>query len=328
MIPLSQIRTLGRGLARPECVLATANGRLYCSSWRGGVTILEADGGQWELLARDADFEVLPNGITLMPDGSFLLSHLGAETGGVFRLHADGRLEAFLLEVDGIELPPTNYAHLDTAGRIWITVSTRQVPRANGYRADVADGFIILVDERGARIVADDLGYTNECIVHPDGKQLYVNETFSRRLTRFALDADGSLSDRQVVAEFGAGSFPDGLVFDAAGGAWITSIVSNRVLHLDAAGKLEIVVEDNEPDHVARAEAAYLEGSMGRPHLDQAKSRLLRNISSMAFGGRDLKTAYLGCLLDDRLYAFDAPVAGHPPAHWHFSGPRRADHAT
>lgn len=82
MIPLSQIRTLGRGLHRPECVLAAANGRIYCSNWRGGVTILQSDGARWDLLARNAGFDILPNGMTLMPDCSFLLSHLGAETGG------------------------------------------------------------------------------------------------------------------------------------------------------------------------------------------------------------------------------------------------------
>jgi hypothetical protein len=31
-----------------------------------------------------------------------------------------------------------------------------------------------------------------------------------------------------VVTEFGAGTFPDGLVQDATGDFWVTSIVSNR----------------------------------------------------------------------------------------------------
>jgi hypothetical protein len=55
---------------------------------------------------------------------------------------------------------------------------------------------------------------------------------------------------------------------------------------------------------------------MGRPHLDKAAGRVLRNISSIAFGGPALRTAYLGCLLDQRLPTFDVPVAGQPPAHW------------
>jgi hypothetical protein len=55
---------------------------------------------------------------------------------------------------------------------------------------------------------------------------------------------------------------------------------------------------------------------MGRPHLDKAAGRILRNISSLAFGGPDLRTAYLGCLLGDTLAHFRSPVAGHPPRHW------------
>ena len=46
------------------------------------------------------------------------------------------------------------------------------------------------MDEAPARVVADGLGYTNECAIHPSGQWLYVNETFARRLSRFRLAAD------------------------------------------------------------------------------------------------------------------------------------------
>ncbi len=323
-IPLEQVEIVGHDLARPECVLCTANGRAYVSDWRGGITVLEADGSQWQMLARQAGFDLRPNGITLMADGTVLLSHLGPETGGVFRLHANGDLEPFVTEIDGAPLPPTNYAHLDPAGRVWITVSTRQVPRAAAYRADVADGFIVLADERGARIVAEGLGYSNECIVHPDGKRLFVNETFARRLSAFDIAANGDLGERHTIAEFDAGTFPDGLAFDADGGAWITSIVSNRVIRVPPGGAPEIVIEDNDPAHLDWVEAAFVAGEMGRPHLDEVKSARLRNVSSLAFGGPDLQCAYLGCLLGESIYRFAAPVAGHPPAHWRFDGPRQS----
>jgi len=323
MIDLDEIVTLGRDLARPECVLATENGRVYAADWRGGAMILEADGSQWSLLTRAPGFQVKPNGITLMADGSILLCHLGDEDGGVFRLHEDGTLEPFLTEADGVALPPTNYAHLDRQDRVWITVSTRLVPRARGYSHDNADGFIVLVDSDGARIVADGLGYTNECIVHPDGQRLFVNETFSRRTTAFDIADNGDLKRKTTVTEYGAGTFPDGLAFDADGDMWITSIVSNRVLRVARDGTQGIVVEDCDNDHIGWVEAAFQEGTMGRPHLDDVKSKRLRNISSLAFGGAALRTAYLGCLLDDRIYAFPCPRAGFPPPHWRFPGPRR-----
>ncbi len=112
------------------------------------------------------------------------------------------------------------------------------------------------------------------------------------------------------------GTFPDGMAFDEEGHLWIISIISNRVLRVAPDGSAVIVLEDLEPAHVAWVEAAYLAGELGRPHLDGVKSVKLRNISSIAFGGPDRRTAYLGCLLDDAIYAFDSPVAGLAPAHW------------
>jgi hypothetical protein len=44
----------------------------------------------------------------------------------------------------------------------------------------------------------------------------------------------------------------------------------------------------------------------------------LRNISSMAFGGADLRDGLLGCLLGEQVARLRLPLAGHPPAHWNF----------
>jgi len=318
-IDLESLRFVGNGLSRPECVLATARGDLFTADWRGGVAHLRVDGTQALYVSRLPGGRLpRPNGIALRADGSFLLADLGESLGGVFVLERSGDVRPLLEQVDGIDLPPTNFVHDDGSGRIWITVSTRHRPRAAAYRRDVADGFIVLLDGRGARIVADSLGYTNEAAIGPDRRWLYVNETFSRRLTRFRIGDDGSLSSRQTVTEFGAGTFPDGLAFDVDGGIWITSIVSNRVIRVDRDGGQQLMLEDCDPGHLESCEAAFAAGSMGRPHLDTGSGRLLRNISSLAFGGADLRTAYLGCLLGEQLASFRAPVAGYAPTHWNF----------
>lgn len=310
------VRFVGSGLVRPECVLATAEGSLYTADWRGGVAQVRPRGGQSLYRSALPGRPLRPNGVALRSDGSFLLADLGETQGGVFHLQRDGIVRPFLESVDGADLPPTNYVAIDPLDRTWITVSTRQVPRAKGYTAAVADGFVVLVDARGARIVADGLGYTNEALVSPDGAWLYVNETFSRRLSRFRIAPDGALRGKEVVATFGHGTYPDGLAFDAEGGVWITSIVSNRVIRVDRDGAQDLVIEDADAAHVAWAEAAYLAGEMGRPHLDKAAGKVLRNVSSLAFGGPDLRTAYLGCLLGDAIASFRTAVAGHPPVHW------------
>ncbi|MEQ8355102.1 MAG: SMP-30/gluconolactonase/LRE family protein [Kiloniellaceae bacterium] len=316
LLPLSEISFLGTGLTRPECLLCTSNGDIFSADWRGGVARTRPRADQRLYRAPGGGEAIKPNGIALQRDGSFLVTDL-ADSGGVFRLDRDGTLSEVLRRVDGLDLPATNFVLIDPLGRIWITVSTRQTPRALGYRKDVADGFIVLIDAKGARIVADGLGYTNEVQLDRRGVYLYVNETFARRLTRFRIGRHGDLTARETVCDFGPGTFPDGLAVDMEGHFWITSIVSNRVIRVAPDGGQQLIVEDSDPGHLAEVEAAYQAGRLGRPHLDQVKSRKLRNISSLAFGGADLRTAYLGCLLGDSIASFRAPVRGLPPVHWH-----------
>lgn len=317
---LASVDFVGSGLVRPECVLATRAGDIYTADWRGGVAHLRPDGTQALYTgAAPHGLALKPNGIALLRDGSFLLAQLGADDGGVYRLQRNGRVEAWLVRVEGQDLPPTNFVTEDALGRFWVTVSTRRRPRALGYRRDGGDGFIVRVDARGAAVVADGLGYANEVAVHPSGRWLYVNETFARRLTRFALLADGSLGAREVVAEFGPGTFPDGLAFDEEGHAWVVSIVSNRLIRVAPDGRQTPWLEEADAAHLAWVEAAFDAGTMGRPHLDAVPSRVLRNISSIAFAGPDRRTAVLGCLLGDRLATVRLPVAGVAPTHWNFA---------
>ncbi len=306
---------VGEDLQRPECVLCTADGSLFVSDWQGGVCRISPDGTQTRFLASDPPCELRPNGIALQRDGSFLLANLG-DAGGVWTLHRDGRTEPFLLEVASTPLPPTNFVLPDREGRTWVTVSTRIEPRADAYRPTTEDGFIALVDKRGARIAADGLGYTNEVQVHPSGDWLYANETFARRTSRFRLKANGELGPRETVAEFGPGSFPDGLCFDEEGGLWIVSVVSNRVFRLSPNGDLSLHFEDADPEHVAWVEAAYQAGTMGRRHFDTMRSTRLRSVSSVAFGGPNRRICYLGCLLGENIESFAAPIAGVEPVHW------------
>ncbi|MDX1401850.1 MAG: SMP-30/gluconolactonase/LRE family protein [Kiloniellales bacterium] len=320
MIKVEDLEFVGSGLHRPECVLASADGCLHVADWRGGVTVIHPDGAQETVLA-EGEFKPKANGIALLQDGSWLIAHLGEQDGGVYHLDPQGKLTPFLLEVEGQELPPTNFVQLDGQGRAWVTVSTRLAPRSRGYRPDCSDGFIVLADEEGARIVADGLGYTNECHIHPETGHLFVNETFARRLTRYEVSPGSELTNRQTIAEFGPGTFPDGLTFDAEGGIWITSIVSNRVIRVLEDGTQDVVLEDSDPAYLEYVEKAYLSHSMGREHLDRTAGRRLRNISSLAFGGEDRKTAYLGCLLGDKIATFRSTVAGLEPYHWHFARP-------
>ncbi len=309
---------IGAGLNRAECVLTHSSGTLIVSDWtgNGGVSVIAPDGRTGRVLAAEGQKPLRPNGIALDDDGSILVAHLGETDGGVWRLRADGSVEPVLTEVDGQPLPPTNFVHRDR-DRLWITVSTRHSPRQLAYRGDIADGFIVLKDADGARIVADHIGYTNECFLSPGRTRLFVNETFARRTSQYDVTGRG-LENKTIVARYGEGTYPDGVVLDSEGALWVTSIVSNRVIRVRPGGEPEIILEDADQAVIAAAESAYREGRMGADHLraPQSGNPDLENVSSLSFGGQDLKTAYLGSLGGKRIASFRSDVAGLRPSHW------------
>jgi sugar lactone lactonase YvrE len=310
---LDEIGFVGSGLLRPESVLCTRKGDIFTSHRHGGVSWIRPDG----TISRIGDGAVTPNGIALLPDGSFLLAN-HRDDGGVYRLTRTGEVMPWLMEVDGVRLPSVNFVYCDLQNRIWICLSTVR-KGDDQYRHNVCDGFVVMIDERGPRVVAQDLCWTNECRVSAAGDKFYVNETFGRRLTCFDIAPDGALSGRETLAEFGPGTFPDGLALDEAGNVWIVSVGSNRVIQIEPNGRQNLIIEDSDPAHVARLDAALEAHLLTRPMLMDNHSVKLKNISSIAFGGPDRRTVYLGCLGGDALATFRSPVAGLAPAHWEYS---------
>jgi sugar lactone lactonase YvrE len=283
----------GHDLHRPECVIGTSDGGVYVSDWRGGVGVIHPNGAQEHWLSRSPAPKIQTNGFAIAADGSFLIANLG-DAGGIWRLHRDGTLEPYLLEVDGVELPPANFVSLDLLGRTWISISTRQRPRQLAWRSGFGDGFVVLVDDRGARIVADGLHYTNEVRVSPAGDALYVVETFGRRVRRFPLTADGRLLAPETVLTIERG-LPDGFAFDDAGGIWVTAVVSNSVLRLHE-GRVETMIEDADEDYVAAIEREFRAGAMNPGGLGTIPHATLQHISSLTFAGPDQRTMFLGSL--------------------------------
>ncbi len=318
-LDLADLHFIGSGLSRPECVLCTARGAIYVSDWRGGVTRIEgSDDRRPQFFAGTGDRPLRPNGIALLEDGSFLIAQLGEADGGLYRLDRDGRVTAVLTQLGADPLPPSNFVLVDGPGRYWLTVSTRVRPRSNDYRPTASSGYIVRIDEYGARIVADALGYTNEVAQSSDGRFLYASETFARRIVRYRIGRRGELAQPEIVARFGAGTFPDGICFDAMGGLWVASLVSNRLIRVAPSGDQAILLEDADHAHVQWVEAAYRSGSMGPEHLATTGSTTLRNISSVAFGGPDLRTVHLGCLQGSMVATFRSPIPGVAPYHWAF----------
>jgi sugar lactone lactonase YvrE len=312
LIPLSAVSWVGEGLKRPECVLTTAKGELFAGDHRSGIA--EIGKPKRDIVGAPPGF--LPNGVAMTRNRDFLLANLGPG-GGVWRLDKDWRLYPHLFEADGELLRVCNFVGVDPAGNEWISVSTRAYPREISFHPTHADGFIVRRDADGAHIVADGIGFTNECRVDPTGKWVYVNETCAKRVSRFPIQGK-TLGKRETVHEFGAGEFPDGFAFDSEGGVWVACVCSNRVIRIETNGRRTLILDDADPADVAWAENYFNSGKRGRAHVEIGAKRNLKNIASVAFGGPDLKTVYLGNLAGDKIVTFRSPIAGAEPVQWRF----------
>ena len=317
-LTFADVTAIGDDLHRPELVLTTACGDLYVSDERGGVARVGPDGSTELFHGKTADGQPLgANGFAMLADGSFLIAPLVG--GGVFRLQRNGQAAMFLQEVEGRPLQCPNFVLLDDIGRIWICTLTQHDRKTlSSYSREKRDGFIVLVDKRGARIVADGVGYPNEVRVDPTGQYLYTVETMAARLLRYRILPDGGLGAPETIFALDELSLFDGFTLDSEGGAWITEPVANRLWYVSPDGKPRLLIEDSFPEQVARLAQLQKTTGVTRSVLYEEHGSRLRNIASIAFGGADLKTAFMGSLMGKQILSFRSPVAGMKPAHWDF----------
>lgn len=182
-----------------------------------------------------------------------------------------------------------NDAATDRAGRIWFGTMDDGETDASGRLYRFADGAIV---DSGLPPVC----ITNGPAIGGDGT-LYHTDTLGKTIWRAAIRDDGTLApaERFVTIEEGAGH-PDGLVVDAEGCVWVSLWGGWGVRRYDPLGAL-----------------------MGKVTLPAS------NITKIAFGGDDLRTAYAtsarkgldAAALAEQpeagdVFAFDAGVAGLP----------------
>ncbi|WP_114240620.1 SMP-30/gluconolactonase/LRE family protein [Dyella sp. C9] len=323
----ASIRTVGQGLQRPECILAEPDGTLWTADARGGVMRIAPDGAQ-QLIAQTVDSGLgadgsaerlllhgtLPNGLAFDRDGNILIANFG--TDAIELMTRDGHSRTLYTEIDGEPLGKTNFVLTDSRGRIWFTVTTRLRPWTRAINEKTPDGYVGLIDEKGIRIVADGFVGTNEIRLDAKEEWLYVVESNARRISRLRVQADGSLSGREVFGPGNLGGTPDGFAFDAYGNLWITLIMAERLVALTPEGELLTLLDDGRPEQIAIYDEHFYAGTITPELMRIAQGTVAPLMASLTFGGPDLKTVYLGSLLGTTLSCFRSPVAGLPLPHW------------
>ena len=194
---------------------------------------------------------------------------------------------------DGQPIGKVNFVLRDSKDRIWLTVSTRIRNWMEAIRPGLDDGFIALADERGLRIVADGLHFTNEVRLDAKEEYLYAVETCGRRITRFRVGNDGSLSQREVFgpSDFGPAGFPDGCAFDSYGNLWVTLPFANKLVALTPALELVAIVHDPQGLQIEMP-------------------------TNLCWGGTDRRDLYVVSRRANKIVKAHTSVAGAPLANW------------
>jgi gluconolactonase len=323
----ADISYVGHDLQRPECILAERDGSLWAADARSGVMHIKPDGTQALIAQSHADaFEsatdeatrftkgTLPNGLAFARDGSIYISNFGTDC--LELMTRTGETKVLIDQVDGKPIGKVNFVLRDTKDRLWVTVSTQIRNWMEAASRRVEDGSIILVDGDTVRTVATGIAFTNEVRLDAKEEWLYVVETTGRKITRFKVADDGSLSDRQTFGPEDHGAFIDGIAFDAHGNLWGTHVMTDRIFAITPEGELRIILDDDNPNASRRLLDAFDRGEATPELMLAAGGTIAPWFASVTFGGPDLKTVYIGSLRGTTIPCFRSPVAGLPMVHW------------
>jgi sugar lactone lactonase YvrE len=213
------------------------DGALWVCDW-GAHELLRVGGdGAAEVVARVQSFPFCIDWLPA-PDGRLLV--VSAADKAVLTVADDGSLETFCA-LDGLAAsPPNNEIVVHPDGPVYVDgggfdLSAGEAP-APGYVALIAG------DGSSARLVADGIEFGNGMAITEDGSTLIVAESYGRRLSAFAIGADGGLSDRRVWAELGDGT-PDGICIDAAGAVWYADVPNRRCVRVRQGGEVLETIE-------------------------------------------------------------------------------------
>ncbi|MEK9708267.1 MAG: SMP-30/gluconolactonase/LRE family protein, partial [Alphaproteobacteria bacterium] len=300
---------IGEGLQRPECILAEKNGDLWAADARGGVVRIKPDGSQ-EIITQSHDADAfgdssndaekfvdgtLPNGLAFANNGDILISNFGTDC--LERMSRTGETEVMFDTVDGEPIGKVNFVARDSKNRIWITVSTMLHDWPKAISPNIIDGRILLYEEdKGVRIVADDVHFSNECKLDANEDYLYVVQTCGRNIARYKIGSDGSLSNKEIYGPSDHGRLIDGIAFDAYGNLWGTHVMNDGIFAIKPDGDLHIIFDDSSPEEVKRMNDAFQKEEVTADLLMEMGGEIATWCASVTFGGPDLKTVYVGSL--------------------------------
>lgn len=253
-------------LSHPEGVAVGPDGWIWCGNQDGDICRVAPDGSTIERVASTGGFT-----LGLAFDGDRALYACDLRHAAVFRLDL-ARRDLARLTAPGLRVP--NYPVVDPARRRLLVSDShaKGEPGPGIFSFDLATGTGVGAGHLWCDTAFD---FANGMALRPGEDALYLCETFARRITRIALNPDGTPGAQSVFARDLPG-LPDGIAFDAAGNMIVGCYEPSRLLRISADGsQINLLAEDItahmlcHPTNIAFAGNRLFTANLGRWHLTE-----------------------------------------------------------
>jgi gluconolactonase len=293
---------IAQGLRFPEGPVAMPDGSVILTEIEAGRITRCWGAGKSEIVAVTGGG---PNGLALGPDGMLyccnnggfewgenqgLLVPSGAAKawngGSIQRIDpAIGTVETLYTHAGEVQLRGPNDIVFDDAGGFWFTDHGKTFDRTR----DRVGVFYARADGSHIEEVIFPLENPNGIGLSPDGKRLYVAETYTAKLWAYDLDGPGKLLHAEGLTMAG-GHF----LFGAGGYSWFDSLA------VEAGGNICVATIGVGLISVISPEGVLVDQvTTGDPFT-----------TNICFGGQDLRTAYITLSGTGRLVATEWPRPG------------------
>lgn len=228
----------GNGFAFLEGPVSDKSGNLFFT---------DIDNNRVHKLTADVELSVAyepsnhANGLTLDQNGDLLICEQSGQR--ITRMDSQGNISVVADSYNGKPFNSPNDAWVHPDGSIYFTDPRYSFPEGE-LSQDGQHVYRIATDGSVTRVI-DDLGQPNGVIGTEDGRTLYIADTQLRKVFRYDLSNDGTVSNRREFADQGS----DGMTMDERGNVYLTW-VGGVSIYNPAGERIEFIETPQMPANV------------------------------------------------------------------------------